>query len=50
MTDGWCQMTISLGNDQKENVIIPVRTSAMAIIYKWIECENGCFEKEIVKT
>ena len=35
---------------KKKNIIITVSTTAMVIIYTSIECENDCFEGEIVKT
>ena len=50
MVDGWGQMTIYLGHDSRKNLIISVRTSAMVMIYISIECENDCFEGQIVKT
>ena len=40
MEDGRVQMTIYLGHDEKQNVVISVRTSAMFMIYTSIECEN----------
>ena len=50
VVDAWGQMTVYLGYDEKKNVIISVRTSAMVMIYTSIECENDCFEGQIVKT
>ena len=50
MVDGWGQMTIYLCHDSRKNLIISVRTSAMVMIYISIECENDCFEGQIVKT
>ena len=49
MPDGWDQMTIYLGHDQKKNVIFSVKTSTAVMIYTSIECENDCFEDQIVK-
>ena len=50
MADGWSKMTIYLGHDYKKNIIISVRISVMVMIYTSIECENDCFELQIVKT
>ena len=47
--DGWGQMTIYLGHDLKNNVILSVRTSVIVTIYTSIECENDCFEEKVVK-
>ena len=49
MADAWGQMTVYLGYDEKKNVIISLRTSAMVMIYTSIECENDCFEGQLVK-
>ena len=50
VTDGWGQMSqIYLGHDWKKDVIISVRTWSMVMIYTSTECENDCFEEQIMK-
>ena len=39
-----------LGHHLKNNMIKSVRTSAMVMIYTSIECQNGCFEDQVVET
>ena len=51
VADGWGQMSqIYLGHDWKKDVIISVRTWSMVMIYTSTECENDCFEEQIMKT
>ena len=45
-----CQIIMYLGQDEMKNVIISVRTLALAKIYTLVGCENNCFEGQIVKT
>ena len=44
-----CQIIMYLGQDEMKNVIISVRTSALAKIYTLVGCENNYFEGQIVK-
>ena len=49
VADGWDEMSIYLGHIYRRKDISSARTSAMVVTYASIECENDCFEGQLVK-